>query len=120
MLALARPALGVPADLPLAEAVRRAQEAGVHALYVVDGGDRVEGVVSEAAVIAVPEPRRPWVTVGTLSRRVEPGLLLDPDLQGEPLLEAMRAHPSTEYLVPDRSGRYRVLVAEDVAKAVTA
>jgi Zn-dependent protease len=120
VLALSRPALGVPAGLPLAEAVRRAQEAGVHALVVLDGADRVEGVVSEAAVIAVPEQRRPWVTVGTLSRRVEPGMVLDAELRGEPLLAALRGTPATEYLVQDPDGRYRVLVAEDVAKAVTA
>ncbi|MBK5307749.1 MAG: site-2 protease family protein [Frankiaceae bacterium] len=119
--ALARPALRVPADMPLAEAVRRAHEAGVRGLVVVDAADRLEAVVSEAAVVATPEQRRPWVTVGTLSKRIVPGLLLDPHLQGEDLLNAMRAHPSAEYVTEDpATGEARVLVSEDVAKALTA
>lgn len=118
---LARPALRVPAEMPLAEAVRRAQEAGVHGLVVVDGADRLEAVVSEAAVLATPEQRRPWVTVGTLARRLEPGLLLDPALGGEALLDAMRAMPASEYVAQDpATGEVRVLAAKDVAHALTA
>jgi Zn-dependent protease len=118
--ALARPALRVPADMPLAEAVRRAHEANLRGLVVVDAADRIEAVVSEAAVIATPEQRRPWVTVGTLSKRIVPGLLLDARLEGEDLLNAMRAHPSAEYVTEDRTtGEVRVLVSEDVAKALT-
>jgi Zn-dependent protease len=119
--ALARPALRVPADMPVAEAVRRAQAAGLRGLVVVDAADRLEAVVSEAAVIATPEQRRPWVTVGTLSKRLEPGLLLDPRLAGEELLARMRAHPAAEYVAEDpATGEVRVLVSEDVAKALTA
>ncbi len=118
--ALARPALEVPADLPLAEAVRRAHEAGTRAIVVTDSSGRLQAVVSEAAVLATPEERRPWVTVGTVSRRLEEGLVLDPALQGEALLAAMRAFPASEYLVPDPTGPVRVLVTADVAEAVTA
>ncbi|MEX2292005.1 MAG: site-2 protease family protein [Mycobacteriales bacterium] len=116
---LARPALEVPADLPLAEAVRRAQEAGLRAVVVTDSAGRLQAVVSEAAVQATPQERRPWVTVGTVARRLEDGLLLDPSLEGERLLEAMRAAPASEYVVPDPAGPFRVLVAADVAEAVT-
>jgi Zn-dependent protease len=117
--ALARPALRVPADLPLSEAVRRAQEAGVRGLVVVDSADRIEAVVSEAAVIATPEQRRPWITVGTLSKRVDPEMVLDSRLAGESLLAAMRANPAGEYVTQDAfTGEVRVLVAEDVAKAL--
>ncbi|MCU1592007.1 MAG: Zn-dependent protease-like protein [Frankiales bacterium] len=119
--ALARPALRVPADMPLAEAVRRAQAANMRGLVVVDAADRLEAVVSEAAVVATPEQRRPWVTVGMLAKRLEPGLLLDPSLRGEALLDAMRAHPSAEYVSEDKAtGEVRVLVSDDVAKALTA
>ena len=117
--ALARPALEVPADLPLAEAVRRAQEAGLRAIVVTDTAGRLQAVVSEAAVQATPEDRRPWVTVGTVARRLEDGLVLDASLQGEQLLQAMRATPASEYVVPDPSGPARVLVTADVAEAVT-
>lgn len=118
--ALARPALKVPSDLPLAEAVRRAQAAGVRGLVVVDSADRLESVVSEAAVIATPEQRRPWVTVGTLGRRLEPGLLLDPTLAGQDLLLAMGATPATEYVTQDPvTGAVGVLSSEDVGRVLT-
>jgi Zn-dependent protease/CBS domain-containing protein len=116
---LARPALEVAADLPLSEAVRRAHEAGARALVVTDSAGRLQAVVSEAAVLATPEERRPWVTVGTVSRRLEDGMVLDPGLQGEQLLAAMRAVPASEYVVSDPSGPVRVLVTADVAEAVT-
>ena len=117
--ALARPALRVRADMPLAEAVRRAQAASARGLVVVDAADRLEAVVSEAAVIATPEQRRPWVTVGTLAKRLGPGLVLDARLGGEELLAAMRAHPAAEYVTQDSAtGEVRVLVSEDVAKAL--
>jgi Zn-dependent protease/CBS domain-containing protein len=116
---LARPALEVAADLPLAEAVRRAQEADLRAIVVTDSAGRLQAVVSEAAVLATPEERRPWVTVDTVARRLEDGMVLDPSLQGEALLEAMRAKPATEYVVPDPTGPVRVLVTADVAEAVT-
>jgi Zn-dependent protease len=125
--ALARPALEVPADLPLAEAVRRAQDAGLRAVVVTDGAGRVRAVVSEAAVQATPEDRRPWVAVDAVARRVEDALLLAPSLSGEQLLAAMRATPASEYLVAQtdpgdpgmlqRRAPVRVLVAADVARA---
>jgi Zn-dependent protease len=116
---LARVALEVPADLPLAEAVRRAHEAGARAIVVTDSAGRLQAVVSEAAVLATPEERRPWVSIGTVARRLEEGMVLDPSLQGEALLTAMRAMPASEYVVPDPAGPVRVLVTADVAEAVT-
>ena len=116
---LARPALEVAAGLPLAEAVRRAHEARVHALVVVDSAGRVQAVVSEAAVLATPEQRRPWVTVDTVARRVEDEDVLAPTLTGEQLLQAMRARPASEYVVVDPPRPVRVLVTADVAAAVT-
>ena len=44
-----RPAIGVPADLPLAEAIRRAQEAGAGSVVVVRGDGRPTGILNEAA-----------------------------------------------------------------------
>ena len=118
---LARPALRVPADMPLSEAVRRAHEVNARGLVVVDAADRLEAVVSEAAVQATPEQRRPWITVGTLAKRLEPGLVLDARLSGENLLQAMRAHPAAEYVTQDAdTGEVRVLVSDDVAKALSA
>jgi Zn-dependent protease len=114
--ALARPALAVAPTLPLGEAVRLAHEQGLRALVVVDGNGRLEGVVSEAWVRQVPIERRPWVLVADGARRVEPGLLLEPGLFGEALLEVMRATPASEYVVP--GPQPRVLVSSDVAAAM--
>lgn len=114
---LARPAVGVVATLPLSEAVRVAQEAGVRALVVLDASGRLEGIVSEAWVRQVPVERRPWVAVADGARRVEPGLVLDPSLSGEALLAAMRATPASEYAVAGPTPL--VLVSEDVAAAMS-
>lgn len=121
--ALARPALGVTGDLPLSEAVRRAQTADVRAVVVVDSTGRPRALVSEAAVLATPEERRPWVPVSSVARALQEGLVLDPTLSGERLLEALRRTPASEYLVADpvpvgEQPRLRVLVAADVAAAV--
>ncbi len=112
--ALARPALAVPAAVPLAEALRRAHEAGLHAVVVVDDAGAVRGVVSEAAVLAVPEHRRPWMSVADVARPVEEGLVLDPDLSGSGLVEAVRRTPASEYVV--RGPRPRVLVTADLSR----
>src|SRR5690606_32734261 len=78
--ALARRTLAVPADLPLAEAVRRAQDADAGSLVTVTGSGIPIGIVSEAAVLATPEDRRPWVAVSTVARTLEDGLRLPADL----------------------------------------
>lgn len=113
---LARPALTVPADLPLAEAVRRAQEAGRYAVVVVDRDGRPAAIANEAAVISVPESRRPWVPVSSVARSLEPGLVIAPDAAGEALLAALRATPATEYLVD--GPQPAVLATSDVLRAV--
>lgn len=114
---LARPALAVPAGLPLSEAVRLVHEAGRHALVIVDGDGRTQAVVSEAAVVAVPEHRRPWVTVGEVARRVDADRALDPALGGEALLHTLRAAAVAEHLVRPPAGEPpRVLLTADVAR----
>jgi Zn-dependent protease len=116
---LVRPALEVPPDLPIAEALRRAWETRVRALVVVDGTGRPRAIVSEAHVMAVPEVRRPWTPVADVARPLEPGLTLSDMLAGEALLEAFRAAPASEYLVVGRDGHtVGVLSAIDVARVL--
>jgi Zn-dependent protease len=118
---LARRALSVPHDLPLSEAVRRAQEARAGSIVVLGVGGQVSGIVNEAAVLATPEDRRPWVAVSTVARTVEPGLQLDADIAGEPLIRAMQRTPASEYLLRERDGAiFGVLVTEDVDRAFAA
>ena len=115
---LVRSALPVTADVPLAEALRRLAESGAAALVVTDSEQRPTGLVSEAAVAATPEERRPWVNVGTVARRLEPGLVLRTDLSGEDMITALQQTPATEYLVQDPDGRVQgVLSAADVQRA---
>ncbi len=118
---LARPAIGVPADLPVAEAVRRAQEAHAGSLVVVTADGRPTGIVNEAAVRSTPPERQPWLSCGDLARRLDDSLQLDADLSGEALLRAMNRTPSTEYLLTEADGSiYGVLVTTDVDAAFKA
>ncbi|MFF5259609.1 M50 family metallopeptidase [Actinomadura viridis] len=115
---LARRATLVTADVPLAEAVRRAHEQRSGALVIVDHDGRPRGLVSEKAVTATPEQRRPWIEVGDLSRGLDDALTLPADLAGEELIDALRAAPASEYLLIETDGRvYGVLAAADVDRA---
>ncbi|HEX6232014.1 MAG TPA: site-2 protease family protein [Jiangellaceae bacterium] len=118
---LARRAAPVAADTPLAEAIRQAREAGVRSLVVVDSANQPTGLVSEAAVVATPEDRRPWIPVHQVARSIRPGMILPADLPGEQLVAAVRATPASEYLVVDNAGAvYGVLVTSDIDNALSA
>lgn len=118
---LARRAFSVPPDTPLSEALRRAEEAGAAGLVIVDPVGEPIALVNEAAVSATPESRRPWVDVASMSRRLEPGLILSADLSGRDLLSALRGTPASEYLVVDEAGDvYGVLATADVDRAFAA
>ncbi|MFD0309692.1 site-2 protease family protein [Streptomyces sp. NPDC127119] len=116
--ALTRRAVPVETHTPLSEALRRANEAGARALVVVDADGDPLSLVREAAIVGVPEHRRPWVAVSGLAQDLTDGMRVSAELAGEDLLEALRATPATEYLVVEDSGEiYGVLSAADVEKA---
>ena len=115
---LTRRALPVHSGLPVSEAVRQAIDAGAQAMVVVDPEGRPVGLVSDAAVSATPPQQRPWVDVGTLSRRIDPAVVLSADLSGESLVRQLAENPAPEYLVVDAGGLvYGVLVTADVERA---
>lgn len=115
---LARRAIPIPASLPLAEAVRRADETNARALVIVDHASRPIAIVDESAVTATPPDRRPWIEAGTLARSLEPDLVLPADLSGLALLDAVRRTPASEYLLVEPSGQvYGVLAATDLDEA---
>ncbi|CAN5827489.1 hypothetical protein BH20ACT6_BH20ACT6_09790 [soil metagenome] len=115
---LARPAHPVAHDLPLAEAIRQAQQAKAGGLVVVATDGTPVGIVNEQAVLATPPDRRPWVSAGSLARSVEVGLLLPADLSGEQLLRAMQDTPASEYVLVDADGSVAgLLVTSDVDRA---
>ena len=112
---LARKAVSVAADTPVAEAIRRADESKARAVVVVDHDDKPIAILNETAVMATPEQRRPWIEAGSLARTLEPSLVLSADLSGMALLDAIRQAPATEYLLVEPSGQvYGVLAARDV------
>jgi Zn-dependent protease len=119
--ALARRTLSVPHDLPLAEAVRRAQEEQAGSIVVLHPDGDPSGIVNESAVLATPEERRPWLPVSAVARTIEPGLSLPVDIEGESLIRAMQRTPATEYLLVEAGGSiYGVLTTEDVDRAFAA
>ncbi|MFD6326772.1 site-2 protease family protein [Streptomyces sp. NPDC058442] len=116
--ALTRRAVPVETDTPLSEALRRANAAGARALVVVDPDGTPLSLVREAAIVGVPEHRRPWVPVSGLAQDLTDGMRVSAELAGEDLLEALRAAPATEYLVVETTGEiYGVLSAADVERA---
>jgi Zn-dependent protease len=115
---LARRTLSVPSDLPLAEAIRRAQEAGAGSIVTVTADGRPVGVVNEASLLATPEERRPGVAVSTVARSVDDGLTLPATIHGEDLVRAIGQRPASEYLLVEEDGRvYGVLATADVDRA---
>ena len=110
--------IAVPADLTVSEAVRRAQSEGAGAIVTHTGDERLGGVVNEQALLATPEERRAWVSVSSVARTVEEGLVLDADIGGEDLVRAMARTPAEEYVLVEPDGTiYGVLATADVDRA---
>jgi hypothetical protein len=63
----------------------------------------------------MPPQRRPWVDAGSMARSIDPSLVLNADLQGMALLDAIRRAPATEYLLVDSTGQvFGVLATRDL------
>lgn len=115
---LARRTLAVPADLPLAEAVRRAQEAQAGGIVTVSATGEPIGLVNEASLLATPAERRPWLPTSTVARTLTEGLSLPATLHGEELIKAIGRTPAPEYLLVEADGSiYGVLATADVDAA---
>ena len=115
---LARRTLTVPGELPLSEAVRRAQDAHAGGIVTVTSSGSPVGVVNEAALLATPEDRRPWVATSTVARELGDGLRLPVDISGEDLVRAITRTPASEYLLVEQDGSiYGVLTTADVDRA---
>ncbi|MFC4121115.1 site-2 protease family protein [Nonomuraea zeae] len=118
--ALARRAIPVTAETPLSEALRQATERRAGALVVVGHDGTPLAIVNESAVQATPEHRRPWINVGSLAKSLEPSMVLEADLAGEPLIDKMREAPGSEYLLVESGGEiYGVLATADVNRVFT-
>lgn len=118
---LARRAVTVPETLSVGEAVRRAQEAGAGGIVLLAADDTPSGVVSEAALMATPEDRRPWVPASSVARTLQEGLVLPADIAGEDLVRAMARVPASEYVLVEPDGSiYGLLATSDVDAAFEA
>jgi Zn-dependent protease len=100
-VSLARPLFIVPTGTSLAEAVRRAAEQGrpAAALGVADGAGNLVALVKRDAAAAVPEQRRPWISVETLARDIHSVGIIPANLRGEEVIKAVQQHPADEFLV---------------------
>lgn len=115
---LARRAVAVPQDVPLARAVDTAQAARAGSIVTLDAHDQPVGVVNETALLAVPDDRRPWMPVQGVARTLDPGLTLSADLAGESLVAAISRRPAEEYLLVEDDGTILgVLSTADVDRA---
>jgi Zn-dependent protease/CBS domain-containing protein len=116
---LLRPSLYLPAQTPVSEAVRQAAETGAGGIVVIDGQGRSRALVDESQIAQIPADRRPWTSVSQVARELQPGLILAEDLAGEQLIDTLRAHPASEYLVVGGDGVARGIVAAvDLARAL--
>jgi len=115
---LARRTLTVPEDLPIAEAVRRAQESEAGSIVTVTSSGAPTGIVNEAALLATPEERRPWMAVSAVAQTLEHGLSLPASIYGEDLIVAISRRPAHEYLLLEEDGSlFGVLATADVDRA---
>jgi len=115
---IARPVFTVMSGTPLAEASRRAAEAGQPdaALAVADASGQVVALVNDQAAAAVPLERRPWVPVESVARTLESGRTLAADLAGEDVIRAVQANPAPNYLVVSGEEVVGVLRTSDLAR----
>lgn len=106
--------------VPLATSLADALDGTAAPVVVVGDDGRAVGLLHPPAAQAVPQVRRPFVSVGSVSRRLDEHQVLTADLSGRALLEAMAAHPCGDYLVIDAAGRVLgVLVSSDVEAALS-
>lgn len=117
---LARPLFTVPTGTSLAEATRRAAEAGHGAsvLGVADPDGRLIALVVPEAAAAVPEQRRPWVTVETLARGIDAVAVIPSAARGADVIKLLRGDPATPYLVVDGDNVVGVLTVMDVVQVL--
>ena len=113
----ARPVLVVPTGTPLAEAQRRAGEAGRadSALGVADSTGRMVALVHGPAADAVPADRRPWVAVDTVARDIAGIPAIPAGLRGEEVIKVVQANPGAEYVVTAGEDVVGVLRLADLA-----
>lgn len=108
---LLRPGVFVAENASVSEALDRAWQAAARGLVLLDATERPSAIVDEALIGAVPPERRPWTPVSTVSRTLEPGLVIPDDVDAAGLLRRMQQTPSREYLVVRSDGSPAGIIA---------
>src|SRR5699024_3208803 len=88
---LTKPAITVPRGTPLAEVLRRIGEQRAFGAFVADSADNPTALMHTGAAGAVPQERRPWVSIDDVSRSLDELNCWQSDWMGERVIEAMRA-----------------------------
>jgi len=119
-VALARPIFAVPSGTSLAEATRRAKEAGATgaALGVTDPDGRLTALVVPAAAQAVPDQRRPWVAVETLARGIDAVATIPATARGADVIKLLQGDADRPYLVTSGDQVVGVLTIMDVIRVL--
>ncbi len=119
-VALAKPIYLVPAGTSLAEAARRAHEAGqgASALGVTDADGRLIALVVPAAAAAVPEQRRPWIAVEAVARGIDAVSSIPATAKGADVIKLLRGDPDRPYLVVSGQDVVGVLTIKDVLEVL--
>ena len=92
---------------------------GARALVVVDHDGQARGIVAEAAVSALPEQRRPWVTVASVARQVDSDSTRPSTSPASSCCAGSLPRAPPEYLVLDGRGAvFGVLSRADVELAL--
>ncbi|HEY0167596.1 MAG TPA: site-2 protease family protein [Jatrophihabitans sp.] len=116
---LLRASLYLPSHTPVSEAVRQAAVTGATGVVVIDGQGRSRAIVDEDQIAQIPADRRPWTSLAQVAHELQPGMLLAEDLCGEQLIDTLRAHPASQYLVVGKDGVARgIVTAVDLARAL--
>lgn len=117
---LARPAVAVTADTSLAEAERRAAQAGATAIVVVDAVGTPVSIVHPGAAQAITDERKAWVPAPDVARAVNGDSVVPVDAEGAEFLEQLTRHPLPEYIVVgEDGGLHGVLRSVDINAAVS-
>ena len=115
---LARRAIAIPGNVPLAEAIRRADEAQARALVVVDHESTPIAIVNEGAVMATPPQRRPWIEVGLAGAGPGARGSCCPPIWAAWSSSRRARSPASEYLLVEPSGKvFGVLATSDLDHA---
>lgn len=108
----------IDANAPIADAVTAAQGEQAGSIVTCDSAGAPVGLVSEQALLAVPDERRPWMPVSSVARTLGTHNTMPVGIVGEELMRFIGRNPAPEYLLVEPDGTiHGVLSTGDVDQA---